>query len=360
MGINRILSDSLNSTIDNQFKKIVQPGKFNNHTAVAPGIIDSQNTSGELSNGSVILVPDNTAAVIFGAGEIESIITETGKYIYEDGVPSVFDGDGIRQSLINSIKDRFVFRGNTADEKQIAYVNLREIDNIKYGTPSPVNYFDSKYNVAMEVVSYGSFSIRIIDPALFVTNYLPPLTISCSFDDYLYKERLYTELIQSVVRFLSFFSKQYLVTDLLSCSKEITENVLKDIHNNKKWKERFGIELINLNIENIDYSAHSKELIYKYSSEYLKNKVYEDVSDKAIDRKVREELAVNMNHSGASDVLNTLVNIKAAQSLNTLSDKKSFTPEEQITLLRRFKELLDEGILTEEEFNSKKKEIMNL
>ena len=47
------------------------------------------------------------------------------------------------------------------------------------------------------------------------------------------------------------------------------------------------------------------------------------------------------------------------QQRNT-SEKKEPSTASPITEIRKFKELLDEGIITEEEFQKKKKELLNL
>ena len=43
-----------------------------------------------------------------------------------------------------------------------------------------------------------------------------------------------------------------------------------------------------------------------------------------------------------------------------MEDKKTLSVNEQIETLKKLKELLDMGILSEEEFESKKKQILNL
>ena len=72
------------AVLADQWKDIVTAAPFDEHTVVAPGIRkDSQNGRGAnygsediLSNGSVIFVPENTAAFVFSQAGIEQVITQ--------------------------------------------------------------------------------------------------------------------------------------------------------------------------------------------------------------------------------------------------------------------------------------------
>ena len=73
MGIIDAAFDSIGGVLSDQWKDIVTAAPFDEHTIVAPGIRkDSQNGRGAnygaediLSNGSIIFVPENTAAFVF-------------------------------------------------------------------------------------------------------------------------------------------------------------------------------------------------------------------------------------------------------------------------------------------------------
>ena len=82
MGIIKAITDSVGGTFTDQWKKLITAGHFDEHTAVAPGILKNNNGHGVnthgsmdvISNGSKIFVPENTAAFIFSQGGIENII----------------------------------------------------------------------------------------------------------------------------------------------------------------------------------------------------------------------------------------------------------------------------------------------
>ena len=100
MGILSAAFDSIGGVLADQWKDIITAGPFDEHVVVAPGIRkDSQNGRGAnygaediLSNGSLIFVPENTAAFVFSQAGIEQVITTPGGFEYRDGEATVFDG----------------------------------------------------------------------------------------------------------------------------------------------------------------------------------------------------------------------------------------------------------------------------
>lgn len=73
MGLIRSFTGALGGTFADQWKDIITAGSFDEHVVVSPGIFQSSNngrgsnfhgSSGVISNGSKIYVPENTAAFI--------------------------------------------------------------------------------------------------------------------------------------------------------------------------------------------------------------------------------------------------------------------------------------------------------
>ena len=154
MGLLKAVSDSVSGVFSDQWKDIITAGSFDEHTVVAPGCLKNtdngrgQNTRGSngvISNGSKIFVPENTAAFIFSQSGIENIITIPGEYEYQNGEDSIFNGDGIKKSIFKQAKDRIGYGGISSTQKEIAFVNLREIRDIKFGTRGPQIYNDIFY-----------------------------------------------------------------------------------------------------------------------------------------------------------------------------------------------------------------------
>ena len=183
MGIFRAIAGAVEGTFADQWKEIITAGYFDEYTVVSPGVVKRSNhgrgenirgSDAVISNGSKIFVPENTVAFIFSQSGIEDIITSPGGYDYQNGEKSIFNGDGFGNSLFNQMAERVGYGGQTSSQKEIAYVNLREIRDIKFGTRGPLMYNDLFYGTDLEVLAHGTFTIKVSDPVIFIQNFIPP------------------------------------------------------------------------------------------------------------------------------------------------------------------------------------------
>ena len=184
-------------------------------------------SEGVISNGSHIYVPENTAAFIFSESGIENVITEPGGYEYRDGEKSVLAGDGIG-SLFSSVASRLTFGGQPVETKYVAFVNLREIRGIKFGTPAPLVYNDKFYGVDLEIRARGTMSLKVTDPVRFVRNYVPANVTSYAFDNPKAREQILSEFVQSFIVAINSLSDQYRISQLPAHANDIATRVRND------------------------------------------------------------------------------------------------------------------------------------
>lgn len=388
MGILDAAFDAFSGTLADQWKDIVTVGEFDERTAVAPGVRKrnnegygyNQGQSNILSNGSIIYVPENTAAFIFSQSGIENVITKPGGYEYRDGQLSVFDKQsrdesGIVKTLFNQTAQRIGFSGMSADDKRVSFVNLRELRGIKFGTRGPLAYNDLYYETDLEVYAYGLFSIKIVEPVAFVRNFLPANARSYSFNDLESRSQLVAEFLHSFIVALNSLSTECRISQLPSQAGKIADQIRSEGENAGTWRQRFGIELRGVAIENIEFSDDSRELVRSYSEKKMSVRAYEGVSAQAGNMAAQQMIAEGVRENGLGDGGNMLFGLGFAGSLNpqnasqatgaTVPDQDSdakLTPsvDDQVETLKKLKELVDMGILTPEEFAAKKKQLLGL
>lgn len=251
MGILQAIGGAVGGTFGDQWKDIITAGHFDEHTALIPG--ERRNTDngrgsnghgseGVITNGSKIYVPENMAAFIFSQSGIENIISQPGGYEYHDGQESIFNGDGVKKSIFKQIGERIGYGGITSDYKQIAFVNLREIRDIKFGTRGPLMYNDLFYGTDLEIFAYGSFSIQIGDPVRFIRNFVPANVTYYSFDDQRARSQILAEFLQSFTVALNALSTQYRISQLPAQANDIAVKVANDRQNAGTWPARFGFQ----------------------------------------------------------------------------------------------------------------------
>ncbi len=373
MGIFKAGADALRGTLSDQWKDIITADRFSEHTVVAPGILDSTNngrgsntrgSDGVITNGSKIRIPENTAAFIFSQGGIENVITTPGEYEYKNGEVSIFNGDGARKSILEQVKSRVEYGGVASTKKEIAFVNLREIRDIKFGTKGPQVYHDIFYDCDLEVYAYGSFTIKIVDAESFVKNFVPPNVRYYSFDDKQVRAKVLPDLVQSFIVALNALSSTYRISQLLAHMNELSQQIAKDELNAGSWKRRFGFDIVQVSVENIEFSPESRELVNKYNLNKMELKAYENIPRNASNISAQQKIATGIQNNGLGDMGGMLYGVNIAQGISPNGEMKgnnqALTLDEQIDALKKLKELNASGILTDEEFNAKKKEIMGL
>ena len=379
MGIICAFSGAIGGTFADQWKDIYTAGTFDEHVVVSPGVLKSSNngrgtnfngSDGVISNGSKIYVPENTAAFIFSQSSIEDIITEPGGYEYQSGQESVFNGDSIGKSIFGQIKNRVGYGGISSDFKQIAFVNLREIRDIKFGTKGAQVYHDLFYGTDLEIFAYGSFTVKIIDPARFITNFVPANTMYYSFDDDAVRAQILSEFLMSFTVALNSLSDRFRISQLPAQANQIAQAVINDTNNAGTWPDRFGISIVQVAVENIEFSEESRALVQQYSANKMNVMAYEDVSDRASNIAAQQKIAQGVQNNGLGDGGSMIMGMNIAQGLTPQvqpqatpqpsSQSSSLSLDEQISALEKLKGLLDVGILSQEEFDLKKKEIMGL
>lgn len=385
MGIFDAAFDSIGGVLADQWKDVVTAPAFDEHTVVAPGIRkNSQNGRGAnrgaediLSNGSLIFVPEGTAAFVFSQAGIEQVITTPGGFEYRDGQASVFDEQdrrekGIGRILLDEAAERVGFSGMSADEKRVAFVNLHEIRGLRFGTRGPLAYNDLYYGTDLEVYAYGSFSVQVSNPELLVRNFLPANVFSYSLDDPKARTQLLAEFLHSFIAAVNALSASYRISQLPSQTGAIATQIVSEDDNAGTWEARFGIRLVSIAIENIEFSEQSRELIRQFSEKKMGVRAYEGVSQQVANVAAQQMIAEGVRDNGLGDGGGMLFGMNLASALNPQNAsvaattapapeaEKSSSLDEQIETLKKLKDLLDAGVLSQEEFDAKKREVLGL
>ncbi len=138
-----------------------------------------ENTKGSeniISNGSKIIVPEGTALITIQDGAITGMIAEPGGFIYKSDDPnsqSMFAGDGIFSQLWKQTWEKVKFGGQPGSQQLAFYVNLKEIPNNRFGTQSEIYWDDAYFGTQVGAVTRGTYTLKIVDPLLFVKNFVP-------------------------------------------------------------------------------------------------------------------------------------------------------------------------------------------
>lgn len=371
MGIFKAITDSVSGALSDQWRDVITAGTFTEQMVVAPGLFQAsnngrgpgaKNSAGVITVGSKVFVPENTAAFIFNASGIEAFMFLPGEYIYEGGEDTVFDSSGNGfERFANLVADRFEFGGQPSSQKCISFVNLREIRGIRFGTSGPVIYHDLYYDADLEIMSHGSFSVRIVDPERFIRNFLPANSRFYSFEDEGARSQMIPEFLQSFLVAVGGLSSKYRLSQLPAKSNEIANAIKNEGTAVSSWAPRFGFEIVSVAIQGLSFSKESSELVRKFSENRMNVAAYNGMSQDSANMAAQQKIAQGVEANGLGDA-GVLLGMGMASTMDarTSAPKPSMNIDEQVEALKKMKELVDMGILTEDEFNAKKREIMGL
>jgi membrane protease subunit (stomatin/prohibitin family) len=382
VGIIQAFTGALGGGLADQWRDIITAGHFSEYSVVAPGVYQQTNngrgtnfrgSADVISNGSKIFVPENTAAVIFSQAGIEDVVTQPGGYEYRAGQPSVFSGDGFTASIVNQAVDRFRYGGQTSDQKYLAFVNLREIRGIKFGTRGPMVYHDRFYGADLELLAFGTFSLRVVDAVAFVRNFLPANTRSYAFDRAEARQQISSEFVQAFIVAVNSLSATHRVSELPSQTGAVAELIADDSSALGSWITRYGLDVVQIGIESIALSPESRELVRQYSANKMNLSAFEGISQRASNVGAQQKVAQGVQDHGLGDGGGMLFGMNLAQAISPLTaaplaqtaaapieQATGLTIDQQIELIKKLKDLVDAGVLSQDEFDAKKREVMGL
>ena len=170
MGLIKAAAGALGGALGDAWQDAIHCPTMDNQTVACHGVKmanpnDSRtsNTKGSanvITNKSWIIVEQNVCMLTIDNGKITGVVTEPGRYQFvNSSAPSVFAGE-----IGDAAKDviqRFIYGGTPSYEQQVIYINLQRLPGIRFGTGTPVPYFDPRYNTTIEILKEFIKNLRV-------------------------------------------------------------------------------------------------------------------------------------------------------------------------------------------------------
>ena len=176
--IRAALSAGLNSFNDSKFKEaVVLPDQVSADVMAIKGQLltkdpdgrsrQSNQNTGLLTDGSVVIVPQGYVAVLVNNGIFLGDVLEAGSHEWRAGDNAwLLEKGGIKGTWEN-FKNRFSFGGQVITRQEIIFIRMQPIAGNKFGTQNAVEYFSERYQQMLNIRFYGLFDIKVADPVLF-------------------------------------------------------------------------------------------------------------------------------------------------------------------------------------------------
>jgi membrane protease subunit (stomatin/prohibitin family) len=231
-------------------------------------------SSNIITNGSKIIVPPGYGLLLFQDGAITGFVAEPGAYEWRSGDPnsrSMFAGDGIVDSLIKQSWERFKFGGQPGSQQAAFFVTLKELPDNRFGTQSEIYWDDAFLRTQVGAVTRGTYTLKIVDPILFVKNFVPATYLQPGqvFDftdmDNAAADQLFNEVVGSLAPAFSLYTndpaKGNRISKLQQDSLGFAKSLSDAVENGYQWKSDRGLVIAKTAIVSIEYDANTRELL---------------------------------------------------------------------------------------------------
>ena len=379
MGFIKAFTGALGGTFADEWKDFIIPRSDATATsgifhAIRKGTDSGRgsNTKGSenvITNGTKIVVPEGTALITMQDGMITGCITEPGGFIYQSNDPnsqSFLAGNGLGTSLKASW-ERFKFGGIPASEQMAVYFNLKEIPGNRFGTQSEIFWDDAFLGTQVGAITRGTYSLKITDPILFVKNFVPAEYLrpdSPVFDfadmDNVAGEQLFNEVVGSLSSAFSLYTndpnKGNRINKIQSDGVGFASSLSQAVEEAYKWKSDRGLEIVKVAITAIEYDEDTKKLLSDVKkADALSGARGNSFMQQSVARGL--EAAGN---NGGSGMAFMGMGVNAAGSTIGAFQQPVEKKEDPYEKLTKMKQLVDAGVLTQEEFDKAKKDLLGL
>ena len=324
--IRAALSAGLNSFNDSKFKEaVVLPDHVSSDVMAIKGQLltkdpdgssrQSNQNTGLLTDGSVVIVPQGYVAVLVNNGTFLGDVLEAGSHEWRAGDNAwLLEKGGIKGTWEN-FKNRFSFGGQVVTQQEIIFIRMQPIAGNKFGTQNAVEYFSERYQQLLNIRFYGLFDIKVADPVLFYVS-----SISQQIEDH--KPFTLQDIAQGTLRqnispkiaiAIAKYTNENGVDIYSLNANQDTFNELAKQEVNKVWTGLYGIEATNILLEDLSYDQESMEIVRKLDSELVAMK-YNTIEIE--ERRARNEaLIAAANNEGNGNGMNMFMGMNLGQTL---------------------------------------------
>ncbi|MBJ8349488.1 SPFH domain-containing protein [Streptococcus zalophi] len=409
MGFIKAFTGALSGTLADQWKDFYVPKSNVSATAaVFPAVPQGtnrsrgENTKGNdniISNGSKIIVPEGTALVTMQDGAITGIVAEPGGFIFSsDDVnsQSIFAGDNILSTAIHATWEKVKFGGQPGSQQLAFYVNLKEIPNNKFGTQSEIYWDDAFFATQVGAITRGTYSLKIIDPLLFMKNFVPAKYLIADAPVFDFADmdndagaQLFNEVVGSLSAAFSIYTndptKGNRMTRIQGDQIGFAKAMGQAVEEAYQWKSDRGLEIVKTAILAIEYDDDTKEMMKDVKrADALSGSRGNSFMQQSVARGMQAAgetggganmafMGMGMNASGnvmgGMQQPNTESTYQPGfgkqqqetQNVSSGTEAPQQPKQEDITTkLLEMKKLLDAGVLSQEEFDQIKKKLLGL
>lgn len=311
--------------------------------------------STDINFGSQLIVGEGQVAIFVKGGEALDTF-HPGTYTLKTGnIP-------LLEKLIN-----LPFGGDTPYSAEVWFISTTIKRDLKWGTATPIPLLDKSIGFPVSLRAFGKWGIRIDDPRAFLLQFVGSQSYT---DDKKIVDYLIGEIIQKISDLLAEKIREGM--PVLEINAELNELSNETRLNISDEFNKYGIEVINYNIENINIP---NDELSKIQDVYIKTFEAKELSNTELTKsyaaiksfEVLGDAANNSSDGGVGAMMSAGIGLGAGLPLGQqmgqqmsidASQNSSQASDDPKSKLLKLKQLLDESLITQAQFDEKQAEIL--
>ncbi len=288
----------------------------------------------ELKQGSKVIVRESQCAVFLKGGQLADILPPGTYELNTDNFPVLTKLKAFPYLFVSPV---------IAD---LYFVSTRQFIDNRWGTKNPIMKRDKDFNM-VRIRAFGKFAFRIIDVAYFMKEIFGTKGIVMTYDIVEYLSSMVTEVFSTTVG-----ETEMSVLELAAGYRILSSAMQERLNGQIRMT---GIQFSDVIIENISLPEDVERMIDEQSGIGIAKSDMESFMKYQTARAMRDAAKQKggLAGLGAGMALGNTMAQNVQKSLGSDNQLKSRTEQ-----LRELKALLDEEILTQDEFDEEKKRIL--
>jgi membrane protease subunit (stomatin/prohibitin family) len=331
---------------------------------------NTKSSTNIITNGSKIVVPEGYGLLLFQDGAVTGFAAEPGGYEWRSddlNSKSIFTGGGLVDSLIKQSWERFKFGGQPGSQQAAFFVSLKELPDNRFGTQSEIYWDDGFLNTQVGAVTRGSYTMKIIDPILFVKGFVPAKYLQPGevFDftdlDNAAAGQLFNEVVGSLAPAFSLYTndpgKGNRITKLQQDSIGFAKSLSDAVESAYQWKSDRGLAIVKTAIVSIEYDANTKELL---KTVQRADALSGSRGNSNLQASVAQGMQAAGENTGAAGMMGIGLASGMMGGMGSLQQTATPAADDPIAKLKKAKEMLDLGLITQADYDAVKAKALGL
>lgn len=327
-------------------------------------------SSNVISNGSRIVVPEGYGLLLMQDGAITAFVADAGGYEWRSddvNAQSLFAGDGLVSPLIRQSWERFKFGGQPGTQQAAFFVALKELPDNRFGTQSEIYWDDGFLGTQVGAVTRGSYTLKIVDPILFVKNFVPASYLQPGqvFDftdlDNAAAGQLFNEVVSALAPAFSLYTndtaKGNRITRLQQDALGFAKSLSAAVEQAYQWQSDRGLAIVKTAIVSIEYDANTRELLKTVQRADALSGARGNANLQA---SAAQGLQSAGEHGGAAGLVGVGMATGMLGGISTLQQPAAPAVQDPVVMLKKAKEMLDLGLITQSDYDAAKAKALGL